>query len=237
MGLFENIHGYESPSKFAETLTLNAGQYYGTAFVAFIRKVLENRKDITPMLQECEEAFKNHVLTEKASGQARRVAGRFALVAAAGELAGRWGIAVWQPSESLKAAIACFTAWLDGYGGESNKEKREILERIREFLQRNHEGRFTNINRTTDKDHAPKTIDRAGFRETVNEETHYYIFPEVFKNQLCGQLNATSVLKMLIEMRYAKRGDGKNLKPQITLPDEGKKRMVHILPSIFDETS
>src|SRR5690606_30984352 len=33
MGLFENIHGYESASKFAETLKANAGKYYGTAFI------------------------------------------------------------------------------------------------------------------------------------------------------------------------------------------------------------
>ena len=129
MGLFENIHGHESPAKFAETLAANAGKYYGTAFIAFIQYVLENRQAIPAMLKDCEKVFSEEVLTGNASGQARRVAGRFALVAAAGELATQWGATGWQQWEAMKAAITCFKAWLAGYGGEGNKEERECWRR------------------------------------------------------------------------------------------------------------
>src|SRR5690606_25099198 len=135
MGLFENIHGYESASKFAETLKANAGKYYGTAFIDFIQYVLKNREAIPAMLKDCEKAFAESVLTDNASGQARRVAGRFALVAAAGELATQWGVTGWPPGESMTAAITCFKAWLSGYGGEGNKEEREMLAQVRRFLE------------------------------------------------------------------------------------------------------
>lgn len=68
MGLFENIQGYQSASKFAETLAANAGKYYGTAFIAFIEHVLQNRQAIPAMLKDCQKIFAEEVLTDSASG-------------------------------------------------------------------------------------------------------------------------------------------------------------------------
>ena len=46
-------------------------------------------------------------------GQVRSVAGRFGVVAAAGELATEWGILPWEIGEATQAAAICFQAWLD----------------------------------------------------------------------------------------------------------------------------
>ncbi len=91
MGLFENIHGFDSPDKFSDALVANAAKYYGVAFIEFIKCVLSKREAIAPMVRECEAVFSKATLTDKASGQARRVASRFALVAAGGVLATEWG--------------------------------------------------------------------------------------------------------------------------------------------------
>lgn len=234
MGLFENIHGYESASQFAETLAANAGKYYGTAFVQFVQQVLENRQAIPAMLKDCEKVFAEEVLTDSASGQARRVAGRVALVAAAGELATQWGITGWQQWEAMKAAITCFKAWLDGYGGEANKEERDMLAQVRRFLEANFD-RFVLIDRAEDT-HAPKTLNRAGYRKPANDGlAEYFIFPETFKSEICKGFNYRDVAKLLVSKGYMVPGDGGRPQHKVNLPHEGWMRVFHILPSIWGD--
>jgi len=234
MGLFENLHCYESASKFAETLKANAGKYYGTAFIDFIEHVLENRQAIPAMLKDCEKVFAEEVLTDNASGQARRVAGRFALVAAAGELAMQWGVTGWQQWEAMKAAITCFKAWLDGYGGETNKEEREMLAQVRRFLESNFD-RFVLIDRAEDT-HAPKTLNRAGYRKPANDGlAEYFIFPETFKSEICKGFSYRDVAKLLVSKGYMVPGDGGRPQHKVNLPHEGWMRVFHILPSIWGD--
>ena len=243
MGAFENIHGYELPSKFAETLAANVAKYYGVPFVEFIKQLIVKRDEVIPTLKECEEAFSKETLTEQASGQARRVASRFALIVAGGEIATEWGITGWKPGEAMQAGIACFKAWLAGYGGESNQEERLMIQKVKLFLEKHHEGRFISMDRIADKDHAPKTMDRVGYRESKNigkdiaelAETHYFIFPEAFKTEVCKGEDYRAVAKLLINKGYMKPGDGKNLAVKKSLPYEGKTRVYHILPSIWSD--
>ncbi len=234
MGLFENIQGYESASKFAETLKANAGKYYGTAFIDFIQHVLKNREAIPAMLKDCEKAFAESVLTDNASGQAQRVAGRFALVAAAGELATQWGVTGWQPGESMTAAMTCFKAWVDGYGGQENKEERDMLAQVRRFLEA-HTDRFVLIDRASDS-HAPKTLNRAGYRKPATDGlSEYLVLPETFKTEVCKGFNYRDVFKLLSGKGYVKSDGGRNLFSRASLPLEGRVRVAHILPSIWGD--
>ncbi|MDR4514655.1 DUF927 domain-containing protein, partial [Nitrosomonas sp.] len=233
MGILENIHDYESPVKFIGALNAATGKYYGTAFIEFIRHILKNREAIPEMHRECEKVFAETVLTEKASGQARRVAARFALVAVAGESATQWGVTGWQPGEAMQAAITCFKAWLAGYGGEGSKEERDMLAQVRHFLESHGEGRFVPYDRADDT-HAPKTLQRCGYRKTANDgTTEYYVLPESFKKEICKGLDYRSVARLLIDKNYMRAGDGKNLNRKVDLPHEGRVRAFHILPSIW----
>src|SRR5690606_36909361 len=178
--------------------------------------------------------FAEEVLTDNASGQARRVAGRFALVAAAGELATQWGVTGWPPGESMTAAIACFKAWLSGHGGEGNKEEREMLAQVRRFLEANFD-RFVLIDRAEDT-HAPKTLNRCGYRKAASDGlAEYFVLKESFKSEVCRGLSYRDVAKLLIGKGCMRPGDGKNLMPKVGLPHEGWIRAFHILPSIWSD--
>ncbi|MCH8813664.1 MAG: heavy metal translocating P-type ATPase [Chloroflexi bacterium] len=63
-----------------------------------------------------------------ADGQVKRAAGRFALVAAAGELAIHAGVISWEPGEACRAATSCFEAWLEARGGSGASEIRDGTE-------------------------------------------------------------------------------------------------------------
>lgn len=234
LGCFENLHGFENGHEFAKALGAMVNKYYGTAFPAFIEHVLKNRESLRDSLADARLKFEKATLTSEASGQAQRVAARFALAGAAGELATEWGITGWQPGEAMQAAITCFKAWLQAFGGEGSKEDRAMIEQVRHFLELHGEARFTDIERTVvDDNHTPRTMNKAGFREKNHDgNLEYYCYPEVFKAEICKGFDYRAVARLLIERGFMK-GDGKNLQPKVNLPGEGRKRVFHVLPTIW----
>ncbi len=236
MGCFENLHGFEDGDKFAKALGVVVNKYYGTAFPAFIEHVLKNRESLRDSLADARLKFEKATLTSEAGGQVQRVAARFALAGAAGELATEWGITGWQPGEAMQAALTCFKAWLLAFGGEGNKEERAMLEQVRHFLESHGEARFTDIDRPVVEDnHTPRTMNKAGFREKNSEgQLEYYCYTEVFKHEICKGVDYRATARLLIGLGFMK-GDGKNLQPKVNLPGEGRKRVFHILPTIWGD--
>ncbi|MBX9916899.1 MAG: DUF927 domain-containing protein [Nitrosomonas sp.] len=238
LGCFENLHGFDNGHEFAKALNGVVSKYYGTAFPAFIEAVLKHRETLRESLFSARQKFEKATLTQAASGQAQRVAARFALAGAAGELATDWGITGWQPGASMQSAITCFKAWLQAFGGEGNREERAMIEQVRYFLELHGEGRFSDCGRANaDDSHAPKTLNRAGFREKNHEgNIEYYCHPEAFKAEICKGFDYKAVARLLIDRGFMK-GDGKNLQPKVNLPGEGRKRVFHILPTIWEGES
>ncbi|MBX3616834.1 DUF927 domain-containing protein [Nitrosomonas sp.] len=235
LGCFENLHGFENGHEFSKALNAAVNKHYGTAFPAFIEHVLKHRETLRESLFNARQKFEKATLTQAASGQAQRVAARFALAGAAGELATDWDITGWLPGEAMQAAITCFKAWLQAFGGEGNKEERAMIEQVRHFLELHGEARFTDSDRANaDDSHAPKTLNRAGFREKNHEgELEFFCLPEVFKTEICKGFDSRSVARLLIDRGCMKPGDGRNLATKKRLPGCGMQRVFHILPTIW----
>jgi len=240
MGLFGNLHDSGHGADFAKTLDQATRKHYGCAWLAWLKRLVsEDAATIASALHEAQKTFERHYLSDDASGQARRVAGRFALVGAAGELASRWGITGWEPGEAMKAAGACFSAWLANRGGEGNQEERAMLVKVREFLRRYGESAFTDIDRPSMKDtHAPVRSDRAGWRrhDEAEDEVHYFISIEAFRARVCTGHDPGAVGRLLIARGYAEKGTETNRSWQVkqSIPGEGRPRVVHILPALFE---
>lgn len=239
-GVFEELHGFSSGSEFAKELERSARAHYGTAFITYLMELAKHQGTVAATVKEAVRKFEAACLTDQASGQARRVAGRFALVGAAGELATMWGITGWQPREAMDAARICFEAWKSQRGGEGNQEERAALSQVREFLRRYGESAFTDWDRPandTDK-HAPVRADRAGYRRHNMEADapEFYIFTEVFRSRVCKGYDAGFVGRLLLAKGYIQKGTETKrpwlVKP--TLPTEGRPRVVHVLPSLWD---
>src|SRR5262249_43919799 len=77
-----------------------------------------------------------------ASGQVYRVAQRFGLIGAAGELATAAGITDWPKGAALTAAARCFNDWLQQRGGVVNAEEVRALSHVRLFFEQYGESRF-----------------------------------------------------------------------------------------------
>jgi putative DNA primase/helicase len=137
MGGLEETHGAESPGAFVEQLTRACATHYGTAGRALIEWAAAHFGELPGQLREQIERHRDDFTPAHAAEQVRRVATRFALVAAAGELASGAGLTGWRQGEAAAAARACFNAWLAARGHVENGEEVAMLAQVRAFLEKN----------------------------------------------------------------------------------------------------
>jgi putative DNA primase/helicase len=136
-GLFQDAHGMPSMAHFAEHLKAQARQHYGHAASAFIKNLCDGwqeRAALAAQLREDEQAWLAAEVPPGVDGQVRRVAGRFALVAIAGELAAKQGVLPWPRGVASKAAAVCFQAWLTKRGHNGASERERGLQAVVDFL-------------------------------------------------------------------------------------------------------
>lgn len=238
-GLFENLHGYRDGAAFSRALCAAAAQHHGTAAPAFIAAILSAGETLADELRTMRAAFCTSALPPKADGQAWRVASRFALVAAAGELASRFGITGWELGEADVAARACFRAWLELRGGAANVEPARMIAQIRQFLERHGEQRFAPWFDTEDSKWITK--DRAGFRKpfvqpgTFETADAFYVLRETFRDEMCAGFDPRDVARALVDAGALQRDEkGRKYTQRHRLPRLGLTQCYVILPSIWE---
>jgi putative DNA primase/helicase len=260
LGVFENLHGVDGGAAFSLLIKGAAARHYGCAGVAFIQHVIDTQDGIAQRTKQAIDAIASAWLPEASSGQVHRVGGRFALVAAAGELATTAGLTGWPEGEATRAAKACFDAWLSARGGNGNAEEYAMLAQVRNFIQLHGAGRFTWWHRAGD-DHAPNTLSRAGYRRMVTPEgkaikanadhqreygerisdgdaeqtaVEYFVFPEVFDKELCQGFDPMAVKRLLRDKAHLEPATGGRFERRERLPGMGNAMVVKIKASILD---
>lgn len=240
LGIFEELHNIEGGARFANTLNANAAKHYGVAGRVFIERLASERDAAKAAMRAHMQAFMLKMREHGAEGQAQRVAARFAQVGAAGELATAWGFTGWPEGMALQSAERCYRAWLSARGGLGNAEERDMVQQVREFLERYGESRFTHYARAEKADdHMPDTVNRAGFKRFTSEAAdaiEFYVLPEVFKRDMCKGFDYREVAKVLKARGYIKADEGR-LTLTHRLPTMGKMRCYLVLPAIFEHES
>jgi len=141
-GLFEELHGAASSKVFADALHAATGRHYGHAGRAFVTELSKDCAGNATTIQRLRDGFLQHQVPPKASGQVWRVATRFGLIGAAGELATAAGLTGWPEGAALTAAARCFHDWLQRRGGVGNAEETRALSQVVLFFERYGEARF-----------------------------------------------------------------------------------------------
>jgi putative DNA primase/helicase len=100
-----------------------------------------------------------------ADGQVQRVARRFAVVAAAGEIATDIGVLPWKKGDVTAAARKCYDAWLHRRGTTGPSELEQGIAQIRRFFEQHGASRFEGWS----GDMGRVTINRCGFRKPLSE--------------------------------------------------------------------
>ncbi|MCE5294728.1 MAG: DUF927 domain-containing protein [Chlamydiales bacterium] len=229
-GAFEHLHGHPTGEAFANALKELFSKYYGTAAIRFIELFIANKAEYLKMAREKMRQFKQECLPINAQGQVTRSLDRFAVIAAAGEIATVMGITQWETGEAFSGVKACFEDWLHARGSVGCMEIDQIKAHIRNFFELYGESRFADLASFTPDAHDPnitqtphqKIVNRAGFRECKGDKTTYYVFPEVFKSELCAGYDKKLVERVCREAGWLIPGN-ERIQLKKRLPQMGSK--------------
>jgi len=237
-GVFENLHSFENGDTFSRHLKEMCGRYYGTAIRAYLPHVVAAREGIPEVIATIKTEFsKNHVPAE-ADGQVKRVAGRFALIGAAGELAIDTGILPLAKGDALNAAGRCFKDWLEHRGSINSSEAEDGIKHIRAYFERYGDSKFITLNNIINieiTEHSIRPIERTGYKQKIDGLYHYFVLSEAYKNELCKGFNVKALTNSLIQRKYLlpdSKGKSSIVK---NLPDMGPMRVYHFSPTIIAE--
>lgn len=141
-GVWDDLGAVESGAALTDAIKRAAKQHYGHAGREFLERLTRDPRDWCAYLERI-KALPEFTITG-GEGQAKRVAGRFALVSMAGEIASEYGVTGWEQGTATKSAADMLKVWLKTCGGVGNNEHRQILEKVAAFIERHGDARFSN---------------------------------------------------------------------------------------------
>ena len=171
-GIYENLHDFQDGATLSEHLQAATQWQYGTAGRAWIEQLAKMPHE---RIQAAQTAFMQTL--PSLDGQARRVAKRFALAAAALELAHE--ITGLPQGVDMAGIKQCFDDWFK-LNGAGKQEDRQIIENAVNFMQAYaYSPRFASwTSELTSNEHA-------GYRKTSQTELdEFWIVPKVFEEEI-----------------------------------------------------
>jgi len=224
-GVFDELHEFSDGATFSNRLKQTTSDTYGTAGPAFVKALLDSAK-ITPdflnsLVKNIASVLKSPNLFAS-DGKVERVLNRFALIAAAGELASSFGITGWPKTTATIAAKILFTEWVEALEVAENSEIQAAIERTRAFLNKHKVTRFEETGGTS--------IDnKAGYRDA----DWFYILGDTWKEIHSGHSPKTQA-SHLLKNGWLVRGDGNNLMSKTSSSIPGRPRSYKVRATILD---
>ena len=188
-GIYDTLHGFEDGALLSEHIAESAEQYHGVAGRLFIQQLLDDLEQAKQHATERMAAFMATI--PELSGQARRVAKRFAIAAAALELAAPvTGLPVGVGMAGVKK---CFDEWLEANGAGKHEDRR-IIEQAEDFIAQHALGtRFMEwSDKSTNKDHA-------GYRKQEGEKLELWVIRRVFADEIAQSFDESKVCRVLAD--------------------------------------
>ncbi len=234
LGLFEELHGFESPNDLAKFLSSASKRFYGEAIREFLQKVCDNRSFVEETIKKMRQFYKVKFDLDnpKIGGEVNRVASRFALVTIAGILSGQFGVTNWKSEDVLACGEKIFDEWLKLRGTTGSFDTTQGVKQVLSFIAQHGASRFQSVNDTT-----ARIQNRAGFkRENYDGQTEYLILPEIFEGEICKGFSPIAVAKELEKLGHLKRGSEKKyIQAKASLPELGQKRVYVIVYEALSE--
>jgi len=227
IGLFDRLPEGMDGAAFSGALNRAASEVYGTPSRTFIEWLCADTEKAVTAARRVQDQMLAELVPPGADGQVKRAAERFALVAAAGELAMHAGVTHWEPGEACRAATACFNAWLEARGGSGPGEIRDGIDQVRLFLEMHGASRFQEWNAFSEK-----VQNRAGFIRTDNDDKRTFcVLPAVWKSEVCQGRDAKAIAAALIERGFLEPDTGGKASRSINVPALGQSTRLYCINS------
>jgi uncharacterized protein (DUF927 family) len=240
-GLFEMLHWLPSAQALADHLKEAVRKQHGTAARVFIEGVAADPDRAKNFMKATIKEITEEACSPDADGRVRRVVTRFALVAAAGELAIRLGIVPWPRNAASTAAGVCFQAWLAARGSAGPQEIEDAIRQVLAGLSAHGSSRFEDfpmatvagdpVTETAGAPVAPRVVNRLGWRRrNASGDWEYLVTPPGFAELAQGYSVETTAKAMAERGLLIPASDGRHLQVQLTVPGYGRQRL-YLIPT------
>jgi uncharacterized protein (DUF927 family) len=234
LGIYDQLNGFDNGAALSNHFKQACKKYYGTASRAFLSYLANNKDEATNYIKAKQKDFVTGLCPADVDGQVTRVAARFGLVAAAGELAISIGILPWNKGDMFVGVHKCFLSWLDSRGSlKASSEEIRGVQQVIELIEKYGASRFDDIS-TLDKygkgmEYAQdKAHERWGWRELIDGQWVYFVTTAGIK-ELTRGFSQKVVLQALSDQGILEIPNGKGLQKSKHIPTEGKARKCYWL--------
>jgi putative DNA primase/helicase len=171
-GLFDHAPNGDARA-LADAIRDATKQYYGCAGPAFVELLLNRREETTTTAKAIIRAFLADNVPSGAAGQVSRVAERFALVAAAGEIAIGVKILPFESGSVLDAVSRLFKVWIAARGGLGASESRAAVDAVRMFIQAHYKSRFIRLDEEGGESNSFRVQFAAGYYSKIKGRFYF----------------------------------------------------------------
>jgi len=193
-GILDDVKGFESSGEFIDAFQHAAKSNYGAVGLAFLERLTTDVDAARLFIQIRVQQFVSAHVPATSPGEVGRAASRFALVAAAGELASHYGLTGWLPGEATSAAAVLFGGWMASRGDHGFDLERR-LELVREFVRENL-SRFASGKPRSMPDGC------AGLIVKDRGDELYLILPSVWREEVCKRDHPVEVIRSVKEAGF-----------------------------------
>lgn len=233
--LFDQLHDFDGGDALARHLRTATDAHVGHGARAFLTAITKDPKAFAASVKAARDEWLTEHLPQGADGQVSRVAARFGLIAAAGELASGLQVLPWPDGEASGAAARCFNDWLRQRGGVGAAEIQNGVAAVKAFIETNGSSRFAVAGGDVDSAATDneKIIMRVGYRKKIGERWEYFVFTQAWKKTVCAGFNADAVADEMIAQGLMIGSQGRRT-VTVKIPGLGKPRVYRITPDILD---
>ncbi|MGF6857329.1 DUF927 domain-containing protein [Paraburkholderia sp. CI3] len=197
-GAFDQLNGYADSGLLADALDEATRSNHGAVGRAFVLHVAANREAVAARLRVAIKRVHDD-LPKGASGQVRRVAARFALVADALEIATEIGLTGWEPDDGRKAVMRCLSEWMAGFG-VGNREDEQMLDQAEQWFGAHAYTRFADCREGLDHDMSRMVFNNAGYLKKDDlGATYWLVLRGVFEAEIASGFHKTGMGKVLAQ--------------------------------------
>lgn len=242
-GVFDHRGEFDDAGALARHLNDAAAKAFGAVGRAWLEHLTGRTDTLVREVRERMAEFERQAVPEAASGQVQRVGRRFALVAAAGEMATATGLTGWDVGQASAAVLRVFNAWIEARpAGIGLSEDAAMLRQARAWFELNGDGRFARWG-VSDEDHGPRTMLRAGWRYPIKsshgldetERTEWRITPEVFKSEVARGFNEKAMLRLLDARGHLKKEGPNRFTACVKVPGFGSAQVYRVMSTLLEE--
>ncbi|SDY68761.1 DUF927 domain-containing protein [Nitrosomonas sp. Nm33] len=223
-GAFDELHSLPNGAALSDKIKSIASSHYGHAGRAFLKKLTSDDRDFKKYFERFKSLSAFQFQGDNDSGQFKRVAARFALIALTGELATEYRLTGWGEGAALDASVEGLRAW-QSIRGKGNSEKHQILEQVSDFISRHGDSRFSDADSVNHD--LPVIRDRAGWWKDYDGKRVYLFNSPGLREALKG-FDFNRALDVLQEVGVLQTLESGKERAKPTRVSIGVKKLYHI---------